>query len=261
MASFGPVRRSANAGGMRSPSSLPSALAFGLVLAVSSSARADEPDAAELAPPEAEPTHVLVHLESPRPVRLESHAPDQKTWRVACGAPCDRELPLADEYRIAYREKGMLPGRPFRLTADGQRSILVKVHPASADGMVGGGLLIGLGGLFMVASALSGVVAILSQPCGADHATADEATRGDGWCGDAATFHTALLISGAGVLAATGSVVGGVLMIQASSRTSTTQRPDLSRGGTPVTPRAGAARCAPSRSLPRVMSSSSQACG
>lgn len=228
---------------MRTPSSLPSALAFGLVLAAatgSSAAFADEPAPAALAPAETASTYALVHLASSRPVQLESRAPDQKTWGVVCASPCDRELPLADEYRIAYGAKGAAPGEPFRLTADANRKIVLEVHPPSADGKVGGGLLIGLGAIFGVGSALSGAIAGFSQPCGADHAHADEATRGDGWCGDAATFHTALLVSGAGLLAATGLITTGALMIQASSKASTTQRPWAGREPTWVGPRAAA---------------------
>lgn len=224
---------------MRPRCSHPFALAFGLVLAASTTARAEEPAANELAPAGTASTHVLVHLESAKPLHLESRAPGQKTWGVVCAAPCDRELPLADEYRIAYGGKGAAPGQPFRLTANEKRSILLEVHPPSADGKVGGGLLIGLGALFMVASALSGLAAIVLQPCSADHANADEATRGDGWCGDTATFHTALLVSGAGLLAGTGSIVGGVLLIRGSTA-STTQRPWAGREPTWVGPHAAA---------------------
>jgi len=218
---------------MKARRSLPSALAFGLVLAsasaVSKLAHADEPDAAELAPPETLPTHVLVHVESPKPVQLESRAPGQKTWAVVCGVPCDRELPLEGEYRFAH-------GPTFRLNPSSGSSVLLKVHPASVSGNVGGVALVGVGAVLAVlgtAGVLLGVAAA-AQPtptCG-DHSS--------DWCGTGPGLGKAIALFSLVPLLVGGVMIAGGASILSDSKTSTTQRPWSGREPTWVGPQSSA---------------------
>jgi hypothetical protein len=218
---------------MKARRSLPSALAFGLVLAgvsaVSTSAHADDPDAPELAPPETVPTHVLVHIESPKPVQLEGRAPGQKAWSNVCGAPCDRQLPLADDYRFGN-------GPTFRLDPAAGSSVLLEVHPASAAGNAGGVALLGVGAVFAVLGAVGVFVGLraAAQPapsCG---------DQSSSWCGSGPGLGKALaLISVFPLLAGGGMIAGGASLLS-DSKTSTTQKPWSGREPTWVGPQASA---------------------
>ena len=209
---------------MKSPSL--AVLAFGLVL-VSTPAHAD--DSRELTPPETMPTHVLVHIESPKPVELESRAPGQKTWAVVCGAPCDRELPLVDEYRFAN-------GPTFRLNPASGSSVLLKVHAASVAGNVGGAALVGVGAVFAVigaAGVLIGVAAAAQPTPSCDDHSSD-------WCGAGPGLGKALaLISLVPLLVGGGMIAGGASLLS-DSKTTTTQRPWSGREPTWVGPQSSA---------------------
>lgn len=222
-------------GGMKARG-LPSALAFGLALAsasaVSTSARADEPlrVTSELTPPETLPTHVLVHVESPKPVALESRAPGEHTWTTACGMPCDRELPLADEYRFAN-------GPTFRLNPSSGSFVLLKVHPATAVGQAGGAALLGVGAVFAVigaAGVLVGVAAAAQPTPTCDDHSSD-------WCGAGPGLGKGIaLISLVPLLVGGMMVAGGASILSDSSKTSTTQRPWRGREPTWVGPQSSA---------------------
>ena len=219
--------------GMKPRRSLPSVLVFGVALASASAAsrpaHADEPDASELAPPETLPTHVLVHIQSPGPVELESRAPGEKTWAVVCGVPCDQELPLGDDYRFAH-------GPTFRLTPMSGGSVLLKVHPASRAGKVGGVALVGVGAFLAVIGSLGVIVglAAAAQPaptCG-DHSS--------DWCGAGQGLGKAVaVVSVLPLLAGVGLIAGGSSLL-ADSKTSMTQRPWSGREPTWVGPQSSA---------------------
>lgn len=220
---------------MKARSSLRSALAFGLVIvcasAVSTTARAEAPSLAtpELVPPETLPTHVLVHVESPKPVQLESRASGQKAWAVVCGVPCDRELPLADEYRFA-------DGPTFRLHPSSGSSVLLKVHPASVAGNAGGVALVGVGAVVAVIGAAGVIVglATAAQPT----PTCDD--HSSDWCGAGNGLGKAIaLLSLVPLLIGGGMIAGGAAILE-NSKTTTTQRPSSGREPTWVGPQASA---------------------
>jgi len=218
-------------GGMKSRCWLPSGLAFGLVLASASVARADDSrtDAALLAPPEAIPTHVLVHIESPKPVQLESRGAGHPAWAAVCGVPCDKELPLADEYRFA-------PGPTFHLRSTAGDSVVLKVRPASLAATVGGGALVGVGAFLAVVGAVGLTVglAAAAQPtptCG-DHSSY-LCGAGPGIGKASALVSVLPLLGGAGMIAGGASVL-------ADSKTSITQRPFSGREPTWVGPQSAA---------------------
>ncbi len=222
---------------MKTRSSLPSALAFALVLAsvsaVTTAAHADEAVADDLAPPETVPTHVLVHIDSPEPVQLESRVPGQRGWATVCGVPCDRELPLADEYRIAYGRKGASSEKPFRLEPGAKGTVELKVRPASTGGKVGGGALIGLGAGVGILGVLGIAVGLplASEPDGP--CKADRCFGGSG---------IGLLIAGvglAGLLVGGGMIAGGAAIV-ADSEASTTQKPWSGREPSWVGPQSSA---------------------
>jgi hypothetical protein len=214
--------------GMNARRSPLSFLAFGLALVggsvVSTPAHADEPVATEL------PTHVRVHIESPKPVQLEGRAPGQKPWSVACDVPCDRELPLADEYRFG-------DGPAFRLSPMGG-SVLLKVRPASVTGNAGGVVLVGVGVVLAVVGAVGVVVGLnaASQPpptCG------DQSSY---LCGAGPGLGKALaLLSVIPLLGGVGMAAGGATLLS-DSKASTTQRPWSGREPTWVGPQSSTSK-------------------
>ena len=218
---------------MKARRSLPSAVAFGLVLAtvstLSKPAHADQAEAAELAPPETLPTHVLVHIESPQAARLEARAPGSTTWTTVCGIPCDRELPLADEYRVDH-------GPRFRLDPTGGGSVLLKVRPESVSGNVGGVALVGVGALFAVIGAAGMVLglAAAAQPA----PTCDD--QSSNWCGTGPGLGKALALLSLIPLVVGGGMIAGGAAIMADSGASTEQRPWNGRAPTWVGPQSSA---------------------
>ena len=218
---------------MKARCSLPSAVAFGLVLAsvsaLSKPAHADEPRADELAPPETLPTHALVHIESRKPVQLEGRAPGQKAWAVVCGVPCDRELPLTDEYRFAN-------GAAFRLNPSSGSFVMLKVHPASVSGNVGGVALVGVGAVLAVlggAGVIVGVAAAAQPTPTCDDHSSD-------WCGAGPGLGKAIALFSLVPLVVGGMMVVGGASILSDSKTSTTQRPWNGREPTWVGPQSSA---------------------
>jgi hypothetical protein len=208
------------------------ALASGLLLA-SASARAGEPEAygPQLAPPIELPSAVLVHVSSKGAARLERREVGER-WIAVCDAPCDRELPLADDYRIAYGTKGQTAGPPFRLRpASG--AVELKVHPSSVGGQAGGTVLVVLGSAVALVSGLGLLVGISlaaqpDTPCHTD------------WCIDPHPVGGALaLLSGLGLLMGAGVIVGGTAIIE-DAKGKTTQRPWSGREPTWVGPQATA---------------------
>jgi hypothetical protein len=215
-------------GGMKSRSSLPSLLAFGLVLASASAARAD--DFTPLPAPEPLPTHVRVHIAAPHDVRLESRAPGQSAWAAACSVPCDRELPLADEYRTVYGKGAAEAGKPFSLKPAGANAIVLKIDPPSAAGSVGGGVLIGLGSVIDLFSVV-GLVGGLSL-------AAQDAPCSEGCYISGSALGTGLaVVSFVGLLLGTGVIAGGAA-IMADAKGSMEQRPAAGREPTWAQPRA-----------------------
>lgn len=233
--SFGVSAGATNAGGMKSRCRLPSVLAFGLVLAsasaVPTSAHADEGDTASLAPPETLPTHVLVHIESPRPVQLESRGPGQTTWAAVCGVPCDQDLPLGHEYRFAY-------GPTFRLNPTAGGSVVLKVHPASLAGNVGGVALVGVGAFLAVIGTLGLVVGVAA----AAQPTPSCGDQSSDWCGVGPGIGKAIaLVSVLPLLGGAGLIAGGGSLL-ADSKTSITQRPWSGREPTWIGPQSSASK-------------------
>ncbi len=215
---------------MKARSSLPCAVAFALVL-VSAAAHADEP---ELTPPETLPTHVLVHIKSPEPVQLESRAAGQKGWVTACVAPCDTELPLADEYRIAYRTKEPSSEKPFRLAPGADGAVMLKVHPSSVGGKVGGGVLIGLGAVAATIGAL-GLIGGIGLAAGPADSCRDSSND---WCVDDHALGSALILISLVPLLLGGGMIAGGVAITADANAHTEQRPWAGREPVWVGPRA-----------------------
>jgi hypothetical protein len=83
-----------------------------------------------------------VHIDADSDIRIERQIGAQ--WVGMCNAPCDRDLPLDSNYRIAGN--GVRNSHAFKLSASrpGDR-IIIAVNPASKGGFVGGIILASIG--------------------------------------------------------------------------------------------------------------------
>jgi hypothetical protein len=115
----------------------------------SSAARADE---------------VRVHVDSPRPVTLETRAGGDVAWSVACESPCDVSVQTDGDFRIAG--PNVTTSEPFVLRPRGEL-VALRVRPASrtvralsVTGIIlGGAVSLGallVGQALVTSSALSG---------------------------------------------------------------------------------------------------------
>ncbi|MBL8608224.1 MAG: hypothetical protein JNL38_12950 [Myxococcales bacterium] len=84
-----------------------------------------------------------VHLSSPRPATLYRRPRGSASWHLACHSPCDRALPLGDDYRVAVTGGSGI--KEFRLNGAPNSVVTVDVSPPSVLGMVGGGAIAGTG--------------------------------------------------------------------------------------------------------------------
>lgn len=216
-----PPRGGPTLGGMKSRLCFALALTAGLSLA-SSVARADEA---------APSSGVLVHISSKVPAKLERRDVGT-TWVVVCDAPCDREVPPGDEYRMVDGRKGQA-GAPFRLKPNPEGALELKFEPASAAGEVGGTALVVVGSGLAIASFVGLVagIGLASQPttpCGND------------WCGlGAAVGQFIAIVSGVGLVAGGGVILGGVAVMD-DAKAKTTQRAWAGREPTWLGPQLGA---------------------
>jgi hypothetical protein len=228
-----------------SPRVVVSIVTAALLLSLPTAARADGRDDAEigpsapsdpmLVPPITVPDALIapiarVHIESTIPVRLEQRTVGRRggAWSAACDAPCDRNLPLGDEYRVLYG-KDVTPGPPFRLRSEAGGRIALTAHSVSRAAQAGGTALVVVGAALGIVS-LVGVVVFGSAATRTPNQEAcrDGNTPGrDGgiMCGFgqglAAVF---TLFSAVGMLAGGGIVAGGVALL-ADSGAGTTQKP------------------------------------
>ncbi|MDB4996968.1 MAG: hypothetical protein JWM74_4400 [Myxococcaceae bacterium] len=83
-----------------------------------------------------------VHIDADSDIRIERQVGAQ--WVGMCNAPCDRDLPLDGNYRMAGA--GVRNSHTFHLAASrpGDR-IIIAVNPASKGGFVGGIILASIG--------------------------------------------------------------------------------------------------------------------
>jgi hypothetical protein len=97
------------------------------------------PGPAAPAPPPAAPKKVaVVHIEGDGSLRLE--AKEGRSWRFLCASPCDREVDLADTYRVSG--DGVRPTRQFTIDAQPGQRVVLTVDTASKAGFVGGIVLV-----------------------------------------------------------------------------------------------------------------------
>jgi hypothetical protein len=168
----------------------------------------------------------FVHLDADQAIVLESLS-DQggwPHWSAVCTAPCDAELPLRHEYRLAGGD--MRPTRPFGLAANPGQHVVLHVSPASKGAFTAGVVLTSVGG----AAIAVGLVVLLFGALGAC-----EQTDVFGDCLQSQA-NTGVETAGAIVsLAGVGLLIGGIILTVTNARSHETQlvselvRPALAR--------------------------------
>jgi hypothetical protein len=173
---------------------------------------------------------VLVHVSSPVRAALEHRTEDAAPWTFACDAPCDKELPLVDEYRVVFggrpdpsaswlgpnerntaRSSQVEPGGAFRLQAMATRSLTLTLRPSS-ERRKRAGITLATSGVVLTALSLAGVVYFTTKapskcPQGGGNGGNDWA-----WCGSQSTDFVGMLASVAGLMAGGSLLVSGAVV-------------------------------------------------
>ena len=213
-------------------------LILGLAFLFPAAAHADDlspPTDPDLQPPATVPqeTNARVHIKSSSPVELWRFEKSAGSWTVACAAPCDRDLPIGDEYRVVFGG-GVPAGAIFHLRSSG--AVTLAVERPSQAAKIGGTAVIVVGVGLAAVSLVGLIVGIgaASQPaCG---------PQDNDWCGLGRGIGEGIaLISGVGVLAGAGIIAGGAVLLSESGGGTTqksTPSPAFVREPTWVAPRA-----------------------
>lgn len=184
----------------------------------------------------ADDDRVHVHIKSEKHVQLESRPSQDDAWMVACDSPCDRDLPLGDEYRILYGTKATATrGDTFRLSASPGGSVNLTVDGGSTAQAVGG-VVLGAGGVALAVVGLLGVAAVASVPSSSSDSNAKTAECSI--CGGGLRDLVAL-VSAVALIAGGGAILTGVLLVN-DAGPSTSQKPVFAREPTWSSPRAAA---------------------
>jgi len=106
------------------------------------------------APLPAEPSvTVWVHIEGADGAGLEMARPGGETWETACEAPCDTQVPLSADYRIA-NGNGMRQSAVFHLRGQAGDHVTLTLSGGSKAWLVTGIVVTSVGGLAMVVGSL-----------------------------------------------------------------------------------------------------------
>jgi hypothetical protein len=176
-----------------------------------------------------------VHIKSEKHVQLESRPSQQDAWMVACDSPCDRDLPLGDEYRVLHgTAAGATRGDTFRLSASPGGSVTLIVDGGSTAQAVGG-VVLGAGGVALAFVGLLGVAAVASA---SSSSSSDSNAKGADCsiCGGGLRDLVAL-VSAVALIAGGGAILTGVLLVN-DAGPSTSQKPVFAREPTWSSPRA-----------------------
>lgn len=117
------------------------------LLVLPTDARADD-----AALPTAKPGEVLVHLDMVSE-HLEHRANENEEWSFACAPPCDRPLPVGDEYVVIGKDNK--PGRPFHLLPKGSSGLTLSARETHGTGLIAGGAVAAVGGTLLLVGGIA----------------------------------------------------------------------------------------------------------
>lgn len=179
-----------------------------------------------------------VHIKSEKHVQLESRPSQHDAWMLACESPCDRDLPLANEYRVLYgTEARATRGETFRLSAAPGGSVTLTVDEGSTAQAVGG-VVMAAGGVALAIVGVLGVAAVASAAPSPSSSDSNVKSAECSICGGG--FRDLItLVSAVALVAGGGAILTGVLLVN-DAGPSTSQKPVFAREPTWVGPRAAA---------------------
>jgi hypothetical protein len=170
------------------------------------------PAPAAAAQPEEPSVTVWVHLEGSDGARLERLEKDPDggdTWTPACEAPCDTEVPLSADYRIA-NGNGMRQSAVFHLHGQAGDHLTLTLSGGSKGWLVTGIVVTSVSGLVMLVGSVVALAgsASTSSNCG----FGDGCTHSNPNAGLAAAGWLTLLVGAA-------AAAGGIVLIVHNART------------------------------------------
>jgi hypothetical protein len=177
--------------------------------------------------PPARADDVRVHIESPRPVTLETRAGGDVAWSVACESPCDVAVATEGDLRITGPD--VTTSEPFVLRPRGN-SVVLRVRPASrtvkmlsVTGIIlGGAVSVGallVGQAVVTSSAVSGIAGGM---CGLTSYNIYDTTADRPSCTGPSGGHSDVTPFAVTSLAAAAVAVAGVVGIVAEGGTNVT---------------------------------------
>jgi hypothetical protein len=153
----------------------------------------------------------LVHVDAHSDVVLQTAAPGSFRWTTLCRAPCDAELPVTIEYRLAG--EGIRPSRPFRLAAAPGEEVVIHVSAATRSGYSAGLALTSAGSIAIA-------VGLIVLYFGAVNCTETDLA------GDCINGQSSPGVEAAGgviALAGVGILIGGIIVWASNMRTEQSQ--------------------------------------
>lgn len=181
--------------------------------------RAGAPANAGAAPkaPRADAVTAWVHVESDRPVRIEREPADGhgREWDAICTSPCDAEVPLGLQVRIAG--DGIRNSKPFMLNARAGERVELVVNTGTRGGFVGGIVLTSVGPVVSLIGAV--VLVAASQVDQLNAETSIGTVQQQSNTGGAKAVGVVLVIGGIAM------TIGGILMLTGNAHTHVQEEP------------------------------------
>lgn len=162
-----------------------------------------------------------VHINSKRGVQLYRQPANGSGWYEACSSPCDEEMPLNDEYRIAGA--GIFQSSEFHLEGSPGGQVVLNVDPGTRSGVLAGGILTAVGGLVDYLSLIVlAAGASQSSTCSYDSGYGSSCSSNND--GKGATAAGLAMLAGG-----TAAMVIGVIIMVANSSTGVSQNESTSK--------------------------------
>lgn len=115
---------------------------------------------------------VMLHINSPKPVELERRQGDVGGWEHVCTSPCDMNVPLFDQYRIAAAGD-ITESKPFMIDAANKDHVSLGVDPGMKTNSKVGTYVLVAG----AATVVTGVIVVIAGTAGSNNIGNDGTTH------------------------------------------------------------------------------------
>ena len=193
-----------------------------MALVMPSRARAED-EAPESPPPPQEVPSARVIIRTTIPVTLLQRKAKTSEWNVACVSPCEKDLPLADDYRLTGG--GIRPSDDFKLHAVAGEAVELRVRPST---MFTWELGVIIGGTGFLVDAVAVYLLVVSLAVKVGDCTGNGAfisVVAQGVCRGQPTPATLRAISFIALVPGTVAMIGGIATASSAWTTRLTQEP------------------------------------